>query len=160
MGVECGVATYGQRFKAMRLGAGWRPGKRQKFTQEAVAKRLAFKRAAPVSLIETSDTVPKPVTIAEHAKALECQPWELLLGVPTDYDRLRFHALKPEELENLVAGLVILPPEQRTAILRSCEKAVRRLPDPLIPAETRPVRGPTPAKQATAAHTHRGKKRA
>lgn len=63
---------------------------RARLTQEEVARRLGHKRPAPVSLIERpNDKVPKAKTIVRYAKALECQPRELLEDVETEYDRLR-----------------------------------------------------------------------
>lgn len=150
MALDCGVATYGQRFRAIRLGPGWQPGKPAKVTQEKLAKGH-FERPAPVSKLEHPESkLPKPVTILEHAELLKCEPWELLLGVPTEYDRLRWPDLSDAQLEAMLAGLRVMPAEQRAAVLRTCAKAVAALSDPLIQPETRPSRRSTPVSETKA----------
>src|SRR4051812_34334060 len=77
------MATFGERFKQLREARG--------LTQETVAARMKLKKPTPISLLEgpRKHVVPKPATIRRHAAALEVEPWELLDGVQTEYDRLR-----------------------------------------------------------------------
>jgi len=103
---------------------------------------------------------PKPATIRLHAQALKSVPEELLLGVPTDYDRLRWPDLTEPQLEVLLAGLQKMPTEQRTAILRTCTTVVKALPDPLIPAATRLTRVSKLGTAEKEAKTHQRKRRA
>jgi hypothetical protein len=160
IGLDVSVASYGQRFRAVRLGPGWKPGRRARLTQEDVADGH-FERAAVVSNLEHPQAkLPKPVTIREHAAALKAEPWELLLGVPTEYDRLRFPDLSDVQLEALLAGLKVMPEDQLKAVLKTCTKAVAALPDPLIQEEMRLGRKSTPASAAKAGRTDRGKKSA
>lgn len=52
---------------------------------------------ATVYNIERQWRVPMLLTIAKHAKALGCAPWELLHDVDTEYDRVKALALLPPE---------------------------------------------------------------
>lgn len=76
---------YGKNFARLRKRAG--------LSQEAVAAKLGYAndRNANVSSIETGNrrSLPRPKTVMRHAEILDCQPWELLDGVETEYDRLR-----------------------------------------------------------------------
>jgi len=55
-----------------------------------VAKRLGISRQGNLPVRELRDyRVPRATTIIKHAKALGCEPWELLDGVETEYDKLR-----------------------------------------------------------------------
>lgn len=144
--------SYGERFRQLR--------EQRSLTQEQVAVALKYKRAAPVSLIERKNTkVPRPRTIEKHAHALGCRPWELLAGVPTDYDWLRTpQPLSAEEMDALLFGLAYIPPADRHKILGLFQAF---LDSPALKGVTRspaPRRGP--AIEATASRTHRGKRRA
>lgn len=75
------MATYGERFREAR--------KRARLNQEDVQGRLKLKRQGNVSAIETGERVPEPKTIRRHARALECNPSDLLRDVETEYDRIR-----------------------------------------------------------------------
>lgn len=77
----CYVATVGENFRRLRKAKG--------VTQEQLYKALGFKRQANVSLLERSTKLPKPRTIKKMARALGCEPWELLENVRTPYDELR-----------------------------------------------------------------------
>lgn len=154
------VAKYGQRFRALRLGSGWKPGQAPKFTQEELMGPLAYDRAASVSNFERSDIVPQPDTIKHHAQALQAEPWELLLGVPTAYDRLRWPDLSDAQLETLLAGLKAMAPKQRAAVLRACAEAVAALPEPLIREGLKRGRVSSAATPGKVGRTDRGKKSA
>lgn len=125
MPLDSCVPTYGQRFQIVRMGKDWAPGKKPRLTQRKVAEALGYVLPAPVSPLEKLKRLPKPQTIQEHAVALKCEPWELLLGVPTVYDELRWPSLSVREIEDLLAGFQLLPSAQRTAVLQTCAKAVR-----------------------------------
>lgn len=77
------MPAFGERLKELR--------ERAALTQETVAARMKLKRPTPISLWEgpRQHAIPKPATIKRLATALGCQPWELLDGVETEYDRLR-----------------------------------------------------------------------
>jgi transcriptional regulator with XRE-family HTH domain len=77
------MADFGGNLKRLRDRAG--------LTQEVLATRLKLKRPTPVSLWEGQrrSAIPKARTIKKIAAALGCQPWELLDGVETEYDKLR-----------------------------------------------------------------------
>ena len=79
--------TFGENLKRIRLAKG--------VTQEELMRRLGLKRQAPISLWETKATLPRPATIRRIADALNCEPWELLDEVETEYDVLR---IKPAAL--------------------------------------------------------------
>lgn len=75
------VATFGQNVKRIREA--------QRVTQEVLAARLGLKRSAQISLMESSEALPKPDTIVRFAEALHVKPSLLLEDVETEYDRLR-----------------------------------------------------------------------
>jgi transcriptional regulator with XRE-family HTH domain len=75
------VATVGMNFKRIRTA--------KKITQEEIYKKLGFRRPANVSLLETSQRLPRPSTIQKMAAVLGCETWELLEGVETPWDALR-----------------------------------------------------------------------
>lgn len=156
MSLDTVVPTYGQRFKAVRVGRGWVPGKKPRLTQRQVAKALGYELPAPASPLEKKTRLPRLVTVQDHATALGCQPWELLLGVPTDYDHLRWPGLSPQDVEHLLAGLALLAPEQRMAVVRTCAKAVLDYGS-LFPAETPSVRKSKPVTEESVGKTFRRK---
>lgn len=73
---------YGERFRELRqkLWTG---------TILELARRLDSAYPATVYNIERQWRVPTLPTIAKHAKAIGCDPWELLVGVDTEYDLVR-----------------------------------------------------------------------
>lgn len=73
--------TYGERFRALR--------ERSKRTSAEIARDLGATYANSIYGIEKSWRAPSVPTIAKHAIALQCQPWELLEGVETEHDLLR-----------------------------------------------------------------------
>jgi transcriptional regulator with XRE-family HTH domain len=75
------VATVGENFKRIRTA--------KKIKQEQIYEQLGFQRASNVSLLETSQRLPKPRTIQKMAAVLGCETWELLDGVETPWDELR-----------------------------------------------------------------------
>jgi transcriptional regulator with XRE-family HTH domain len=119
------LQSYGERFRACRQRAG--------LTQEQVAKRLRYRRAAPVSLLERKTTkVPRAKTIKKHAAALGCHPWELLAGVATEYDPLRFQtALSTEELA-VILWTPCLNHADRRAVLGMMQSFVSTLELPRL----------------------------
>jgi transcriptional regulator with XRE-family HTH domain len=114
------MATYGQNFKAQRERLG--------LTQEDIAERMGLTRQGNLSQYEKNLKFPTPDLIEQHAKALECQPWELLEGVETAYDRLRSGA--PAHKTGTVESTEA-PNRQRLTqeqlLLRRCERDKARV---------------------------------
>lgn len=73
--------TVGQNVRRIRETKG--------LTQEVLAQRLGLKRPAQMSIVESSQQLPKPATILRYAKALGCDPRLLMDDVETPYDRIR-----------------------------------------------------------------------
>ena len=73
--------TFGENLRRIRTRKG--------ITQETLMVALGLRRPAPISLWESRATLPRPDTIVRLARALGCDPRELLDGVETPYDRLR-----------------------------------------------------------------------
>jgi transcriptional regulator with XRE-family HTH domain len=73
--------TFGKNLREAREKA--------KLTQDALAKRLGFKRQTPISIWERQDRLPHAATVEKIARALGCSPARLLRGVVTPYDKLR-----------------------------------------------------------------------
>lgn len=89
---------FGDNVKRLRLRLAAKLGRR--ITQEEVSKRMAKSgRNSQVSSFEVArkHLVPEPKTIVRLAAALECEPWELLEGVETEYDRLRRRSDLPRQ---------------------------------------------------------------
>ena len=84
--------SFGERFRMIREAKKAQPSQEKRFTQEAVSERLKHQRAATISMIEgkKGDGVPQAKTIAQYAHALECLPQDLLVGVVTQHDKLRY----------------------------------------------------------------------
>lgn len=74
--------TYGERFRQLRH-------KLWKGRLLDLAQRLGTGYPSSVTNIERSWRVPNLTTLAKHADALGCQPWELLDNVDTEYDLVR-----------------------------------------------------------------------
>lgn len=93
------VSGFGENVKRLRKRAG--------LTQEELAHRLGLARPGPVSLLEgkRKGKLPKPVTIRKWAKALGVEPWELLEGVETEYDRLRIGSPSRSDLTRHDSGV-------------------------------------------------------
>jgi len=79
------VVTYGQRFHVLRRELWKGKGK----TVLALARRMDSPYAATIYNIERQWRVPLLPTLMRHAAALGCRPWELLVGVETEYDLVR-----------------------------------------------------------------------
>lgn len=58
-------------------------------THEQVAFRVGYKRAAPMSLVESRKSLPAPQRVLRFAHALEVSPSELLEDVAQPLDRLK-----------------------------------------------------------------------
>lgn len=71
-------------------------------TQEKLAERLGLRRPTPISLMEgpRRREIPKPPTVRRIAAALGVDPWELMDGVITEYDRLRRGQPEKERAEH------------------------------------------------------------
>lgn len=112
-----GVTDFGDNLKRLRDRAG--------LTQEAVAEKMKLKRPTPISLWEgpRKGTVPKVSTIKRLAKAVACEPWELLDGVDTEYDKLRRRDL-PDH--NSKGSSPAAKPQQRILIDDAAEAASSR----------------------------------
>jgi hypothetical protein len=78
--------TYGERFRELRLARAKKGGDKRAI---AVAKDLGNGYPSSVYNIEQMWRVPNLKTIARHAKLLGCEPWDLLIGVTTEYDTAR-----------------------------------------------------------------------
>lgn len=83
--------TYGQRFREIRRA---KTGD-DKQTVVEIAQKLGRGYTSTVYNIERMWRVPNLPTLARHAEALGCQPWELLEGVVTEYDLIRELATLP-----------------------------------------------------------------
>lgn len=77
--------TYGERFRVLRRQ--W--CKANKKPVLALAEQFGSKYVATIYNIERQWRVPSLSTLATHAAALECNPWDLLIGVETEYDIAR-----------------------------------------------------------------------
>ena len=96
------VISYGERFRALRLRHA-----RTNDTVLSLAKRLGSDYAQTVYGIEKQWRVPTLVTIERHARAIGCEPWELLDGVQTEYDEARsLSALSPTAARSAWANLL------------------------------------------------------
>lgn len=73
---------YGDRFRQLRKS-------RFKGTVLELARRIGKGYTSTVYNIESDWRVPTLPTLARHAAALECEPWELLEGVDAEVDRVR-----------------------------------------------------------------------
>lgn len=147
------LVSYGQRFRELRL--------RAKLSQEAVAERLDLEKArgGPVSNIELrTKRVPKASTVLRHAEALRCKPWELLAGVPTDYDLIRTPTpLRDGELSALLWGLAFVPAPERLTVLEAMQSFLDALPPGVVPSQALQS---DLVKTGITTQRHRGKKRA
>jgi hypothetical protein len=88
MRLSHGDVKYGERFRELRA-ARYGRGKKERVID--LARRISGPDAHSqvVYEIERRWRVPTLTTIGEHAEALECQPWELLQKVDTEYDLAR-----------------------------------------------------------------------
>ena len=82
--------TYGERFRYLRHSL-W------KGRLLELAQRLGTGYPSSVTNIERSWRVPNLTTLAKHADALGCMPWDLLEGVETEYDSVRALSSLPTE---------------------------------------------------------------
>jgi DNA-binding XRE family transcriptional regulator len=144
------VATaYGQRFRQMRDRAG--------YGQERAAALLKVQkeRGSSVSNIENrTKYAPRPKTVTKHAKALNCQPWELLRGVLTVVDALRSpDAEAAAAFEVVLEAWPVLSPQTRALIADTAQRVLDLQGD-------RPIVVTTPASQSRAKRSDRRAKRA
>jgi transcriptional regulator with XRE-family HTH domain len=84
--MECRYApavlrTFGENLRRLREG--------RKLSQERLAELLGHKRPSTVQSWEKNRRRAKPDSVRALAKALKCEPWELLEGVETEFDRLK-----------------------------------------------------------------------
>lgn len=87
--VTISTVDYGKRFRQLRKA-------RWKGTVLGLAKALGSEYPPTIYNIEKDWRVPSLTTLAKHASALGCQPWELLENVETDADRVRALARLPK----------------------------------------------------------------
>jgi hypothetical protein len=73
------LVTYGERFRELRKLYWKKPIVK-------LAQALGSDHSATVYNIEKQWRPPKLATIARHAKAIGCEPWELLRDVETEFD--------------------------------------------------------------------------
>jgi transcriptional regulator with XRE-family HTH domain len=81
--------NYGERFRVIRKT-------RFRGTVLSLAKRLGSEYPATIYNIERDWRVPTLPTLAKHAAALQCEPWELLEQVDAEVDRVRALAQLPK----------------------------------------------------------------
>lgn len=141
------VPTYGQNLKRLRAGV----------TQEELARRAGKTRQANLPSYENDKKFPSPKLVRQHAAVLGVSTADLMAGVVTDFDRIRFPDLTDAQLEALLSGVAALSPQQREALARSGATAVAALQSPAATARDRAATIATPP---TAAHTHPKKRRA
>lgn len=133
--VQISAVDYGARFKQLRKT-------RWTGTVLALAKALDSDYATTVYNIEKDWRVPTLPTLGKHAKALGCQPWELLENVETEVDRVRALAHQPKA-DAWKGWLTLLAryegstrrggqtKEQRLAVLEArAVRGIKRIPKP------------------------------
>lgn len=98
--VQISAVDYGARFKQLRK-ARWTG------TVLELAKALGSDYPPTIYNIERDWRTPTLPTLGKHAKALGCQPWELLENVETEVDRVRALArqTKPDAWKGWLALL-------------------------------------------------------
>lgn len=102
------VVKYGARFRVVRK-LNW------KGRTAALAVELGLEYSTSIYNIEKQLKVPNLTTIAEHAKALGCQPWQLLEGVETEFDLARqLNNLPEAQASKEWAALIRATTRQRT----------------------------------------------
>jgi transcriptional regulator with XRE-family HTH domain len=102
------VRTYGEQLKALR----------GKVSQEAIAKRMGYKRQGNLSLYENDKKRPSVKTVLRHARAFGKTPSEFLTDViVTEYDRIRAGQYDDDAveidvrpLEKITLGEATVPP--------------------------------------------------
>lgn len=107
--VQISTVDYGQRFKQLRKA-------RWKGTVLALAKALGSEYSPTIYNIEKDWRVPSLTTLAKHAQALGCQPWDLLENVEADADRVRALSRLPK----------LEAQRQWQALLERYERSTRR----------------------------------
>lgn len=90
------LVRYGENLKRERLDRG--------LSQKAVAAKMGLSQQGNLSEFEAkgSEKVPGADVIRAHAAAIGCEVRDLLVGVVTEIDRLRWPSLSDRELETLV----------------------------------------------------------
>jgi hypothetical protein len=116
-----------------------------------------MERAASVANIERMEHPPGAALVERDAAVLDTTAADLLLGVPTRYDRLRWPHLSDEQLESLLAGLQLMPRGQLDALVKQGRGRIAQLPEPLVREGLKRGRVSTPATQGR--DTQVGRKR-
>lgn len=112
------MATYGENLKRLR----------GEISQEEIARRMGLTRQGNLSQYELDQRFPTPETVQQHATALGCQPWELLQGVETEYDRLRSGAPSDKNVKSAPGTSKQSRDEtQAQVLLRRCENEQARV---------------------------------
>lgn len=109
-----GVPTYGENLRRFRAS----------LTQEKLAAKAGKKRQANLSSYENNHKFPGPKLVRRHASVLGKATGDLMLGVVTEYDRLRWPDLSDKQIETLLVGVTKMKPAERTGLLASFEPAV------------------------------------
>ena len=147
------LVKYGDRFRELR--------ERADLSQGDVAEKLGLEkgRGSSVSNIERYVSPPaRRSTLTKHAAALGCEPWELLAGVATHFDRLRAPTPLPdEELNALLWGLAFVRPDDRRTVMEGMQSFLDALRPGVLPP---PALQFALGKSETAGRTERRKKRA
>ena len=77
-----GVSSFGENLRREREARG--------LTQDQVARRMGYANNSQIAAWERSpNRLPDADNVRKAAEAIGCEPWQLLEGVETDYDRLR-----------------------------------------------------------------------
>jgi transcriptional regulator with XRE-family HTH domain len=82
-GYTATVATFGDNLKRLR------EAREPNVLQKDLAAVLGHSNNTTISKWEKGGVLPEPATIRRVAAALGVEPWQLLEGVETEYDRLR-----------------------------------------------------------------------
>ena len=122
--IGCEVASYGANLKRLRAGK----------PQESLAKKVGLARQANLPSYENDRRFPTPELVRQHARMLDCATSDLMRGVVTEFDRLRWPSLTEAELENLLTGFDQLPKAHRTAVLDECARVASLPRDAPIPS--------------------------
>jgi len=113
-------------------------------------------RQANLPLYENDRKFPTAELVKRHAEMLGQSTADLMLGVVTDYDRVRWPLWTDTQIEQFLTGLGLLSEAQRTAIFESCaEKAAPALVKFQTDVERLRARRSKPAIPAITKKTHR-----
>lgn len=143
------MPTYGANLKRLRSG---------KLTQEALALKAKRARQANLPQYENNHKFPGPKLVRRHADLIGVSTSELMCGVVTEFDRVRFPNLTDAQREALLGGLALMKPDHLLALVQAGAQALEMLL--AEEAKSAPVSESTSAIPARALRTHPRKRRA